>query len=399
MPPFLKKTSALSGFFRSTLLLCNIGAIIWLLICKWASFYDPSGKPSILSLFSFSCFFALLANIVFIIIWLFSKKKLRLLYSLIVIILSWTMIRPLIGLNFFGSNKTDAASGDLKIMTWNVHLFDLGEWTKDETSKAKIIQLIQEENPDILCLEEFYWDKNNNTAPYTAIIQQLGYPYVAFSNENSFKKRRLTSSAGKHDIIETGNAVFSKFPLRNEHNYYLGRDNYKMLSVEVIVDSSHIFNLNVVHLTSVRFGEKELAYISEVQEKGVNAQDKDKSKSLLKKLMNAFAHRALLANSVDSLKRFMDYPIIICGDFNDVPGSYAYETVKGDLADAFSKKGAGLGRTYRNIFPTLRIDYLLYDPSALKAEGYLRRNVGLSDHFPVIANFSFINGANDKKDK
>jgi endonuclease/exonuclease/phosphatase family metal-dependent hydrolase len=159
--------------------------------------------------------------------------------------------------------------------------------------------------------------------------------------------------------------------------------------MEVVVDSLHIFNLNIVHLTSVRFGQKEMQYINEVQEKGVNAQDKNKSRFLLKKLMNASAHRAILANSIDSLKRFMDYPIIICGDFNDVPGSYAYEKVKGDLSDAFNEKGAGLGRTYRNIFPTLRIDYLLYDATALKAEGYLRRNVGLSDHVPVIANFSF----------
>ena len=169
-----------------------------------------------------------------------------------------------------------------------------------------------------------------------------------------------------------------------------------MLSVEAVVDSLHIFSLNIIHLTSVRFGQKEMQYISEVQEKGVNAQDNDRSRSLLKKLINASAHRAILANSIDSLKRFMDYPIIICGDFNDVPGSYVYEKVKGDLSDAFNEKGAGLGRTYRNIFPTLRIDYLLYDADALKAEGYLRRNAGLSDHVPVIANFSFTSSVQGK---
>ena len=31
------------------------------------------------------------------------------------------------------------------------------------------------------------------------------------------------------------------------------------------------------------------------------------------------------------------YPVIVCGDFNDVPGSYAYRTVKGNLQDVFVK--------------------------------------------------------------
>jgi len=369
-------------------LIVNIGAIIWLFLCKWASIYDPSAHPSVISLFSFTTFFALLANVIFIFIWLFSKKKLRFLYSLITIIICWSLVKPIVGINFLGANKTGSGDGDLKIMTWNVHLFDLGEWTKDETSKAKIIKLIRAESPDILCLEEFYWDDDESANPYTAIIQQLGYPYVKLVQITQMKKSRMTTQAGKNEVINLGNAIFSKFPLNNETEYALGKKHYKMLSVEVMVDSAHLFNLNVVHLTSVGFGSKEINYINEVKTKGVAGQDEAQSKSLLKKLITACSDHAVLANSIDSLKRFMDYPVIICGDFNDVPGSYAYRKIKGDLADAFEAKGAGLGRTYRNIFPTLRIDYILFDENALKPIGYSRRNVDLSDHFPVIANFA-----------
>lgn len=272
-------------------------------------------------------------------------------------------------------------------MTWNVHLFDLGEWTKDETSKAKIIQLIKAENPDVFCFQEFYWDAEDNALPYTALLQQLGYPYVQFSKENSIKKRRMNSAAGKDEVIHIGNVIFSKFPLRNARSFGLGKPGYNMLSSELHVDSSHIFHLNVVHLTSVRFDEEELAYIDEVKHKGVDAQKKEQSKNLLRKLITASAHRSVLANSIDSLKRFMDYPMLFCGDFNDVPGSFAYQKIKGALTDAFSAKGAGLGRTYQKIFPTLRIDYLFYDPAALEAIGYHRPQVDLSDHYPVIVTF------------
>lgn len=289
--------------------------------------------------------------------------------------------------NYFGNNKIKPNDGGLKVMTWNVHLFDLGEWTNDQTSKAKIIELISEENPDVLCLEEFYWDKKQPSEPYTSIIQQMGYPYVKLSSNYSLKKSLMTTKATKDEVIFSGDAIFSKYPLQNEHTYILNK-NYKMLSVDLIVDSSNIFNVNVVHLTSVGFKEKEMDYIEDVKTKGVTAQKAEKAKGILKKLMYASSHRADLANKIDSLKRFTDYPMLICGDFNDVPGSYVYRKVKGELSDAFEKKGAGLGRTYQNIFPTLRIDYVLYDDKALKVLGYNRRNVGLSDHFPVIVNFS-----------
>jgi endonuclease/exonuclease/phosphatase family metal-dependent hydrolase len=355
-----------------------------------ASYYDASLKPTLLSLFSFTCFFATLGNMLFVLFWLLSGKKLRSLFSLITLLICWNVTRPLYGLNYFGKNTTAATDeGSLKVMTWNVHMFDLGEWTKDKTSKAKILKLIKEENPDILCLQEFYWDAREDSEPYTAILQQSGYPFVAFSIENSMRKNYITSDASKDDMIHIGHAIFSKYPIRNEKRYPLYNRIYNMLSVEVVIDSGHIFNLNVVHLTSVGFGRKEMKYISEVKSKGVDAQDEDQSKSLLKKLRNASSNRAGLANRIDSLKREMDYPQIICGDFNDVPGSYVYQKVKGKLSDAFTAKGSGLGRTYRHIFPTLRIDYIFYDADALTIKGYNRPDVDLSDHYPVIANFSF----------
>ncbi|WP_118972161.1 endonuclease/exonuclease/phosphatase family protein [Taibaiella koreensis] len=385
----MKKTAVLSRIARSTLLILNIGAVVWLLLCKWASLSDVAGRPSLLSLLSFSCFFAVIANLLLILAWLFTRKKIRILLSLIPLILCWTLIRPLFGLNYFG-NKPVSVTNDLglKIMTWNVHMFDLGEWTKDKAAKVKILKLIKEENPDILCLQEFYWEDQDRSQPYTEILQQLGYPFVAFSEENKMHKGFITSAAGKNELINIGHAIFSKYPLRNQQRYPLFRQTYNMLGVEVVIDSSNIFNLNVVHLTSVGFGRKEMEYISEVKNNGIDAQDESQSKSLLRKLRDAAANRALLANRIDSLKRRMDYPQIICGDFNDVPGSYAYTKVKGKLSDAFTAKGAGLGRTYRHIFPTLRIDYIFYDPAMLKIEGYERPDVDLSDHYPVIASFS-----------
>jgi endonuclease/exonuclease/phosphatase (EEP) superfamily protein YafD len=104
--------------------------------------------------------------------------------------------------------------------------------------------------------------------------------------------------------------------------------------------------------------------------------------------MLASSKRAVQAQIIDSFLYKSVYPYIVCGDFYDMPGSYVYQEVKGGLKDAFVSKGLGLGRTYRKIFPTLRIDYILYNPDLLICKGYISPDVSLSDHNPVIATFS-----------
>src|SRR5690606_19219762 len=96
----------------------------------------------------------------------------RSLFSLIAVAVCWSVVRPAFGINYFGRNINESEAVGLKIMSWNVHLFDLGGWTEDETSKGQIIHLIQAEDPDILCLQEFYRDADNLSEPYIALIQK-----------------------------------------------------------------------------------------------------------------------------------------------------------------------------------------------------------------------------------
>ncbi len=64
--------------------------------------------------------------------------------------------------------------------------------------------------------------------------------------------------------------------------------------------------------------------------------------------------------------------------------------MRGELKDAFLEKGRGLGRTYNQIIPTLRIDHMFYDPTVLKPIGFNCEFTSLSDHNPVIVNFEII---------
>lgn len=377
----------LRKIFRTAALLLNYISVVWILICSFASFQNPNGVSSWWSIWSYSTFFALITNVFFIIFWILSSRKWRVFYSFIALGLTYSTWNPILGWNYFGANKTTSIEAGLKVMSWNVHLFDLGLWTEDETSKAKIIQFIDEEQPDILVLQEYYWDEKRPSQPYTETIQQLGYPYLALGAENQIRKRRMNISAQKNEMINVGLAIFSKFPLSEQKIYDLNK-HYKLLYTQVQIDQEHSIDLATVHLTSTGIKSNDIDYIDEVKTNQLTSIEKTASKRILKSLMNASAERAILANNIDSIINLMDHPIILCGDFNDIPSSYTYRKLTSRLSDAFVSKGAGLGRTYDKIFPTLRIDYILYDSQHLKAEGFYKQNIGLSDHYPISANFT-----------
>lgn len=58
------------------------------------------------------------------------------------------------------------------------------------------------------------------------------------------------------------------------------------------------------------------------------------------------------------------------------------------MQDAFLKKGTFIGRTFRFISPTLRIDYILASP-AFSIKQFEVIHVPYSDHFPLISDVEF----------
>jgi len=70
----------------------------------------------------------------------------------------------------------------------------------------------------------------------------------------------------------------------------------------------------------------------------------------------------------------------VCGDFNDVPNSYAYNTIGKGLQNTFAEKGSGIGRTFSGISPTLRIDNI-FASEPFTVLQYTRIPKKMSDHF------------------
>ena len=108
------------------------------------------------------------------------------------------------------------------------------------------------------------------------------------------------------------------------------------------------------------------------------------SKNIFSKLKRGVVRRSIQADVVKEFISKSPYPFILTGDFNDVPNSYTYFTIRGtELQDAFLETGLGVGRTYSYIAPTLRIDYI-FTTKDFSITQFNRIIKNYSDHYMLV---------------
>ena len=117
--------------------------------------------------------------------------------------------------------------------------------------------------------------------------------------------------------------------------------------------------------------------------KGAEGEVVSDSRTILSKLKTGITYRRIQADIVKKVLEDSPYPYVFCADLNDVPNSYTYFTVKGDLQDAFLKKGFGIGRTFSALSPTLRIDYIFADDH-FRINQFNRVIKNYSDHYLML---------------
>jgi endonuclease/exonuclease/phosphatase family metal-dependent hydrolase len=83
-------------------------------------------------------------------------------------------------------------------------------------------------------------------------------------------------------------------------------------------------------------------------------------------------------------------PVILCGDLNDIPYSYAYHEINSDLNNSFVQAGRGFGFTFNGKMFFLRIDHQFFNKDFKINSFTTHREMKLSDHFPVTGKYSLI---------
>ena len=282
------------------------------------------------------------------------------------LLLRWDYVLATVNLSASSAHSEDL----IEVITYNVRLFDKYNWSEQQNTSKNIEDFILKEQPDILCIQEFYSRQN---APSKAPNNLLSSPhYKQIHLKNFFAQRE-----NENDF---GIATLTSYPILNKGTIVLENSRSALTIFTDILIKSDTIRVYNVHLQSIHLGMDGYQVLDELLE-NKEIQDVKESKLVLALMKKGFTKRAEQAELIANHISQCPYPIIVCGDFNDVPTSYAYQTIAKGLNDGFSQAGSGFGSTYVRV-PFFRIDNILYSDD-FKAETYVIHPEEFSDHLAI----------------
>lgn len=360
---------------KGTMLLANIAVAILLIITMFASRISPE-KIALPALTTLIFPLTIALNLFFVAFWLFARKW-QFLISLVLLFLCSKQIADTIPLHF-GKTKAAETSNTIKIMSYNTMLFaHLKKHTSNNPNP--IIKHILASDADIVCLQEFAVSPKKNSDYLTQsdiyrIFKKYPYKHIEYRQEENWKR--------------SGIATFSKFPILKKENISTQNDYGVSIYSDIVIgnDTVRLFNN---HLESNRLTERDRHLPIDLTDDFNSQKLTGTTKQLSRKLFIAYKRRAKQADNIAAEIKKSPYKVLVCGDFNDVPASYTYSKIKGNLTDAFSESGFGLGLTLNLTIYRFRIDYLLFDANYFVADELIIDKVKYSDHYPIHAKISF----------
>lgn len=294
----------------------------------------------------------IICNAVLLIYWLI-RFKIWMVFPMVAIVFSINFIGTIFK---FGSPDKNVKGG-IGIATYNVRGFNQ-EQTGSIANDIKEYML--KKNVDVICFQE-YSDNVTLTKERVSTNFKEDYPYMA---------------TGKSDMV-----IFSRYPIRDSHIIDFEGTNNSALWADIDVNGKLIRVFNV-HMQTTGIN-RSLRHVAKEREAGNNMTDAQMYESVAGNYIEQFKQRAGQAITVSNVVRMTDKPVLLCGDFNDIPYSYTYHMLLSKLQDGFKTCGKGFMHTYRGAKSLMRIDYIFHSPE-LTGVTYYTDEMTYSDHNPVI---------------
>ncbi len=279
------------------------------------------------------------------------------------LMLSWPTLRLISPFNL-GHREAKEGKTPLKVLTMNVTQFN---WN-DGDHPSKNMRYILDEDADIVVIQEglvyFSYEKLKTVKP---MLQELykKYPYR------------------KKHFFDVG--ILSKYPFDEVESPVLAQDSlgYFIKAWDVDAPGGNIRVVNM-HLSSLRFTGNDSQVIESMN---TPSGRKKRIKSVTKKLDVGFRSHARQAGAVRQVLDETPGDVLVMGDMNDTPGSFAYRTICGnDLRDAWADTGFGPIYTFHAHHLYVIIDHILYRGD-MRVLSCRRDKKGESDHYPMVAVF------------
>jgi hypothetical protein len=241
--------------------------------------------------------------------------------------------------------------GSIRLMTFNAKYFEMTTGSDRvglNTTIHAVESLLRDNKPAVLCTQDFTGDGIVDKPILQTVDLDLGL---------------------HHSFQQSPSLIFfTGYPVTDEHaitfpesfaSFSYGDFHFPQQTVRV-------FNL---HLQSYGIG--------------VLPGHRSRIPEICARLYRGLLMRCTQAETVAASNAASPNPVIVCGDFNDVPLSYTYRVISHGLTDGFRSAGWGSGVSYSGPFPLVRIDYILCSPS-LRISNYTAPYFGFSDHHPGV---------------
>lgn len=257
----------------------------------------------------------------------------------------------------------------LKVLTYNVMGFGYRNHTSEFPNP--IVKYLAESKADIICLQEYAVGNSKKLLTNQKLFDALKmYPYHSVI---------ILSPSG---MLKFGIAVYSKYPILNSRRIKYDSA-FNGSSMHVLDINGKKLTLVNNHLESFKLTTEDKGHYSAFIKNASSETFDGLRNSIERKLGPAFRMRAQQANIVaEAIKGIDTEYVLVCGDFNDTPISYAHRQIQGSLVDAYVASGRGLGITYNENFFWFRIDNILHSPN-MKSINCTVDKIHYSDHYPM----------------
>jgi len=350
-------------------LFLNILAVLLLLGACMAPRINPEKAP-FLAFWGLIMPYSLIINVAFIFYWVL-KARFYFAISLIAMLIAW----PTTQTSFPYNRKTTHTDGDLRIMSYNVRVFDRYNWSQEKNTVSDMIRFIKAQDADILCLQEFGVATTFGDGVTEDFIlnsfAEFPHHYIHYNPKSRTKR------------YKQGLAILSRYPIVNEgseKDLNLPRGNSIFADINVKGRQLRVIN---AHFESIHFSNK-----YDIIE-GIDSENyKTRIKGAIKSINQAAIKHSQSAETIKSISSSSPHPVVLCVDLNNTPISYSYHSISKLLEDTYLVNSTGFGSTYNGHYPFLRIDYIFHSPE-LKVADYKRHKVNYSDHYPIIVDLNF----------
>jgi endonuclease/exonuclease/phosphatase family metal-dependent hydrolase len=342
----------------------NLWVILFTLLAYLAPYVSPY-QMSFLMFVGVAFPWLLVVNMIFVVLWALSRIRYWW-YSAAVILVGWTHLTNIFGVNYWKTNPAEALDSTslIRVMTYNVHGCIAPNTKSTVASRLELSRYLEQKSPDVLCLQEFIlqWKADVDKQMLDDIPFLKTYPYWIRLEGNDL-------------------AIFSRYPILDSGTL-LNRNNSNGCTYADISVQNQTLRFYSLQLHS--------NIVSDIADNLAKNKDliDDESWFSVGRMLTRFRRNGMIrARDAETVKKHIKespYPVILCGDFNDIPVSYSYRMLSEGFTDAFQETGQGIGTTYAGHIPALRIDYILTDPSFKPLNCTIQR-VRYSDHYPVIS--------------